>query len=172
MNGKLSILFLLLATSFVSINAHGKLMDPVSRSSAWRLPKYSGFFPEFLWDNEWCATKKETENVRNSTCGVCGPVYHGEPGRSFTEIFKPAANIIVNATSFERNSFAFKNIVSFIPYIVETYQKGQWISPKVKVSILKLSCGKILKIFLTNQSYYLRLTLIMEERFHSEFVQL
>lgn len=139
MNEKLSIVFLLLAITFVSISGHGRLMDPVSRSSAWRLQKYRGSARKFPYDNEWCASKRET-NSRNSTCGVCGPVYDGKPGRRFTEIRKPASNMTVNATSFERDSFAFKRLVSMMPYIVETYQKGQWISPKVKVDILELSC--------------------------------
>lgn len=133
MIGKSSLVLLLLATIFVSINGHGRLMEPVARSSAWRLPKYSESVPKFSYDSEWCAGRNDNRNARNSTCGVCGPIYNGKVDEQFTEISKPASKLIVNTTSFERNSFAFKNFVSIAPYIVETYQKGQWIRPRVKI---------------------------------------
>jgi len=115
----------------MSINGHGRLMNPVSRSSAWRIPKYRDLFPVFRFDTEWCASFRRIDIARNATCGVCGPVYNGKPEEPLTEIRKKYR--MVNATSFERNSHAFKNIASFIPYIVETYRKGQWIKPRVKI---------------------------------------
>ena len=135
---KVLVILAILATLFVSIQGHGKLMDPISRGSAWRLKLFKGVFPSVKFDNEWCADGKQV-NKRNVTCGVCGPVYNNKPDAQFTTIWKGSLNASVNVTSYERNSFHFKNLPTMLPFIVKTYKKGQQIDVKVKVRIFYFS---------------------------------
>ena len=46
-------------------------------------------------------------------------------------------------TSYERNSFFFRNVPSMSKYFVKTYKKGELIRPKMMVNLKKLNIRKM-----------------------------
>ncbi len=125
----ISILLLCAIYFIANIDAHGRMMEPPSRGSVWRLPEGKGF-PIAEYDNEWCGYNddpNDKRNKRDTRCGVCGPVYHGDPAATI-EIYKGNFGEYTNLTSYERGSKMYKGD------IVRTYKKGQWVTAKLKVS--------------------------------------
>lgn len=133
-------LFLVLASVLLFssyANGHGRLMDPISRGSAWR--EYPDLFPKALYDIEWCGYESEAQeadylrvnpkDIRNVTCGVCGPIYNDRPENSAT-IFKPNINggAWSEVFSFEKSSPIYRG------HIVKTYTKGQTIDVTLKIA--------------------------------------
>merc|ERR1719516_256370 len=79
---KVAIFFALLATVF----GHGRLMDPPSRASQWRL----GFDnpPDYDDNQGYCGGKNHENNEMGGLCGICGDPYdgpwpHQAPGGKF-----------------------------------------------------------------------------------------
>jgi len=72
---------LLVVALAIQVNSHGRLMNPVNRSSVWRVPQFAGQNPPTNWnDNEiWCGAAHQTDNP-GTNCGVCGdPLNQGVP---------------------------------------------------------------------------------------------
>ena len=80
MNSKV-LVCLVLATIVVYCDAHGRMMDPVNRGSAWRLYEFQ-HFPEARdkLDQEWCAYDNPNDprsadrinaRIRKSLKGLC-----------------------------------------------------------------------------------------------------
>ena len=125
---KISLVCLILVVSMIAyIDAHGRMMEPPNRGSVWRLPEGINF-PKAEFDAEWCAFKdpNDKRNIRNATCGICGPIYNNDP-TAITEVYKGGPEIYANVTSFERNSPIYKGD------IVRTYKKGQWVTANLRV---------------------------------------
>ena len=132
MEKKITIL-LVLAAFIASIDCHGRMMEPVNRGSAWRVPLglTEPKFPRTTrFDAEWCAfeDRDEKRNNRNVTCGICGPVYLNDPA-AFHVIYKGGAGFYANVTSFEKGSSMYDG------RIVKTYKKGQNVTARVKVCV-------------------------------------
>ena len=144
MNGKLLIgILALLATLFVAIDAHGRLLSPPSRSSAWRFGLFKGVFPESEFDTDWCDDLDQPGvNNKNVTCGVCGPIYNKNPGAQWTIVTRGTEQDVVPVTSFERNSYWFKDLPSMVPYVVRTFNRGQSFDTVIEVNILNLNINK------------------------------
>ncbi|XP_014238731.1 uncharacterized protein LOC106660313 [Trichogramma pretiosum] len=69
----LCVVALLSATSLLEVRGHGRLIDPVARSSAWR---YGFKAPHNYNDNElFCGGVGIQYGVNNGLCGVCGDDY-------------------------------------------------------------------------------------------------
>ena len=132
MNGKIFI-SLIIASLMVYIEGHGRMMEPTNRASVWRLRYLPDFknIPEVNYENEWCGfddpVKDARKNLRNATCGVCGPIYNNKP-EAITQIWKSSSNKFVNVTSFERTSPVYTG------KIVKTYIRGEWIEVQIKVN--------------------------------------
>ncbi len=136
MNSKMSFCFLLLASFLASIDAHGRLVDPMNRASLGRtFPDMFPGFPAFVNENEWCGSPLERLGERPVSCGVCGPIYNNNPAQPFQIINPVAGNRVrtANVTSYERNSVSFRNFPSMAPFITQTYRAGDWIEPKYRV---------------------------------------
>jgi len=116
----------------LDVEAHGRMMDPPNRASVWRLPEGKDF-PVAEFDAEWCDydDPNDLRDKRNSSCGVCGPVYNGDP-RAVKSQYKHKHGVYTNLTSYERESTMYKGD------IVRTYNKGQWVTAKIKVNFLVL----------------------------------
>ncbi len=121
----------------LDVEAHGRMMDPPNRASVWRLPEGKDF-PVAEFDAEWCDydDPNDLRDNRNSSCGVCGPVYNGDP-LAIVLREKKKFEVYTNLTSYERGSIMYKGD------IVRTYKKGQWVTAKIKVKFLKL---KIIRV--------------------------
>ena len=145
MSPKLSICLFLLATVVVSINAHGYMIDPAARGAVFLLNNSTAFpttvFPSLFTNNEWCDDGRPTK-MRNVRCGVCGPIYNNDPG-FFGPFMLNAGGKTFTVTSYERNSFSFRNVPSMSKYIVKTYKKGELIRPKMMVNLKKLNLRKM-----------------------------
>merc|ERR1712234_25343 len=79
---RVAIFFALLAT----VLGHGRLMDPPSRASQWRL----GFDnpPDYDDNQGYCGGKNHENNEMGGLCGICGDPYdgpwpHQAPGGKF-----------------------------------------------------------------------------------------
>jgi hypothetical protein len=101
------------------------------------------------FDTEWCAydDPADKRNTRNVTCGVCGPIYNGDP-RAYTLILKRDDQINANVTSFERSSSVYTG------KIVRTYKKGELITIKLRVCL-----------FLDHSQYLYKFSVILFLRF-------
>ncbi len=113
----ISLCLILAVCKIAHIEGHGRMIDPPARGSVWRLPEGKGF-PMVKFDTEWCGYNDPADkrNTRNVTCGVCGPIYNGDP-RAYTLILKRDDQINANVTSFERSSSVYTG------KIVKTYKK-------------------------------------------------
>ena len=135
MNTKSLCLFIL-ATILVSIDAHGYMIEPAARGSIFRLNNPASFpvsvFPRISHENEWCDDAKNP-NFRKVTCGVCGPIYYNDPGYYGRFELGNPVKFNTTVTSYERNSFLYKNVPSMSEYIVKAYKKGELIFTKMKV---------------------------------------
>jgi hypothetical protein len=67
------IIILALSMSIQKIAGHGRLMDPPSRSSIWRLPEFSSYSPPINYDDNqlFCGGLHQEDNP-GTNCGVCG----------------------------------------------------------------------------------------------------
>ena len=67
------VTLLVIAVAVVHVNAHGRLMDPASRSSAFRVPAFASQNPVPNWDDNqiWCGAVHQVDNP-GTNCGVCG----------------------------------------------------------------------------------------------------
>merc|ERR1712110_631304 len=111
-------------------------MEPVNRGSAWR--QYPDLFPKARYDIEWCgydSLEKELAylntnptDIRNVTCGICGPIYNNDPTVPAT-IFKPNLNGGTYQTvySYEKSSPIYRG------YIVRTYNQSQTINIRLRI---------------------------------------
>ena len=120
----LTISVIFAAIAFAYVNAHARLMEPVSRGSAWR--KFPKEFPFTDQDDaDFC------NNRPNSTCGICGPLFHNDPKAS-QDIYIPHNPWHTWKTyySFEKGSRYYTG------KIVATYKKGQTIEAVVKVDLI------------------------------------
>ena len=136
MNTKISLCLMLLASFLASIDAHARLVDPISRASLGRtFPNRFPGYPVFRNENEWCGSPAPRRGERNVTCGVCGPIYNRNAAQPFEIItpFTNRTNVTANVTSYERNSVSFRNFASMERFIVQTYKDGDWIEPKIRV---------------------------------------
>ena len=118
---RLSLVFA--AITFTYVNAHGRLMQPVSRGSAWR--KFPNEFPFTDQDDaDFC------NNRQNSTCGICGPLFHNDPKAS-QNIYIPHRPWQQWKTyySFEKGSryYTGKNVA--------TYKKAQTVETLIRVNL-------------------------------------
>ena len=168
MNTKLSLCLFILVTVLVSIDAHIYMVDPPARSSVWRLNNTASFpsavFPRIQsGEDEWCDMDN---NNRSTSCGVCGPIYYNDPGY-FGNFVLHTSGENRTVTSYERNSFLYRNVPSMSQYIVKTYKKGEMIFPRMKVMI-RIS-WRWIPVFI---SFNLRSTLIMLAILNSESVML
>ena len=136
MNKTILVAFVFVATAAI-VNGHGRIVKPVHRGGAWR--DYPNDFPEAI-DIEWCGYETEAQeqnylnvnptDIRNVTCGICGPIYNNNPTVG-TVIFKPNVNGGTYSTvySFEKSSPIYRG------YIVETYNQSQVVDINLRVSI-------------------------------------
>ncbi len=126
----ISLCLILAVCKIAHIEGHGRMIDPPARGSVWRLPEGKGF-PMVKFDTEWCGYNDPADkrNTRNVTCGVCGPIYNGDP-RAYTLILKRDDQINANVTSFERSSSVYTG------KIVKTYKKGELITIKLRVCFI------------------------------------
>jgi len=126
----ISLCLLLAVCKIAHIEGHGRMSDPPARDSVWRLPEGRDF-PVAKFDTEWCGYNDPADirNTRNVTCGVCGPIYNGDP-RGYTMIFKRNDEIDANMTSFEWSSSVYTG------KILKTYKKGELITIKLRVCFI------------------------------------
>lgn len=135
---KSMIFVLVLATLVVYIEAHGKMVNPPARGSVWRF--FPGEAPRSNVDSEWCFqhlfgennTTRKDHSGRDSTCGVCGPIYGGKPNtpRNIT-LPNFGSSIVAPGHSYEASTrFGFAKTGK----IVKTYKKGQVITTTIHVS--------------------------------------
>jgi len=93
-----SIIVLCAVYMIVNVDANARLMDPPARGSAWRLPEFAGKgFPINEVDQEWCfdpLDKFPYQRQRNASCGICGPIYNGNPTNSITIVKKGDVSIL------------------------------------------------------------------------------
>ena len=125
---KITLVCLVVATCMVvHTEAHGRMMDPPNRGSVWR-ERGRADFPRAEFDGEWCGFTdiNDERNIRNVTCGVCGPIYFNDP-KAYNYVYKPAPKIWANTSSFERTGPFYKGD------IVRTYQQGQMVTAKLRV---------------------------------------
>ena len=104
------ILFLVLSilnNNNEKVNAHGRLLDPIARTSLWRLNKQ---FAVNYQDNEMNCGGLYTRLKNDNKCGICG---------------ENEANVKL----FEKGGRSYTN-----GYIIRTYDKEQQIQVKVEVS--------------------------------------
>lgn len=66
---------LLMVASLGYIDAHGEMIIPPNRGYVWRFDRS---FPRMDWSQEWCDFEGRV-NPRNASCGICGPIYNGNP---------------------------------------------------------------------------------------------
>lgn len=112
---------LLMMASFVGyIEGHAEMLIPPNRGSVWRFDRS---FPRVYWNHEWCDFETR-ENPRNATCGICGPVYNGDPS-VYTDIVKTQAGKIVSVPSLEVEGPIYRGIP------VVNYTQGQVIDIKI-----------------------------------------
>jgi hypothetical protein len=123
-------------------------------------------FPRISHENEWCDDAKNP-NFRKVTCGVCDPIYYNDPGYYGRFELGNPVKFNTTVTSYERNSFLYRNVPSMSQYIVKTYKKGEMIFPRMKVMI-RIS-WRWIPVFI---SFNLRSTLIMLAILNSESVML
>lgn len=71
---KIISLILLMGALIATIDAHGRLIDPINRASLWRDNLFTDSFPMFEDDDIWCHSERKKDLIRNATCGVCGPI--------------------------------------------------------------------------------------------------
>ncbi|CAB0035260.1 unnamed protein product [Trichogramma brassicae] len=68
----LLVVAVVLLLDLAEIQGHGRLMDPVNRSSLFRIAKFKGKSPANYNDNEiWCGGRGFQE-AQGGRCGVCG----------------------------------------------------------------------------------------------------
>ena len=153
---KSMIFVLVLATLVVYIEAHGKMVNPPARGSVWRF--FPGDAPRSNVDSEWCFqhlfgennTTRKDHSGRDSTCGVCGPIYGGKPNtpRNIT-LPNFGSSIVVPGHSYEastRFGFAktgkivktYKRSVSRFVYDIGNW--GGWVAGTV--DIVTASCAR------------------------------
>lgn len=60
------------------MSSHGRLIDPPSRTSAWRVLKGQGFPPEYSDSGTSCGGK-ENYHKQGGKCGICGDPYQKRP---------------------------------------------------------------------------------------------
>ena len=106
-------LALIILNNNEKVNAHGRLLDPIARTSLWRLNKQ---FAVNYQDNEMNCGGLYTRLKNDNKCGICG---------------ENEANVKL----FEKGGHSYTN-----GYIVKTYEKEQQIQVKVEVSNLIFIC--------------------------------
>merc|ERR1719245_2664381 len=126
---KFSAIIVTITALIVSVDAHASIGNPVNRA---RLARFRG-------PGHWCDVKvrnslefdspNEEINERNTTCGICGPIYNGDPTIWHT-VFMAGANGFRNMTSFEVDSPLYRGD------IVATYNKDSVIDVQIEVNAL------------------------------------
>jgi len=72
-----ALMLCFLVAQIVEISGHGRLLQPVSRSSAWR--KFPAQFPAYYGDNQmFCGGTHTQYTVNGGKCGICGESYSGQ----------------------------------------------------------------------------------------------
>ena len=116
------------------VDAHASMLKPQSRGH---------FLRDFEGRNEWCdnalpgfwdkldASERRLNgtNIRNTTCGICGPIYNGEPNK-FHQVWKNGPQKFVKLSSYEDNSPIYTGD------IVASYNPGQTIDTTIHVGAL------------------------------------
>ena len=98
----------LFALQVIEISGHGRLMKPISRTSAWR--KYPSLFPANFGDHQmFCGGIHMQHEKNGGKCGICGE----------------AANL---QKRFERGGSLYRDL------IVREYLKGQTIEVEVEIT--------------------------------------
>lgn len=96
------------AIQITKISGHGRLMSPVSRTSAWR--KYPSLFPAYFQDNQmFCGGFHTQFHENGGECGICGE----------------SASL---PKRFEKGGDLYRNL------IVEEYLKGQIIEAELEIT--------------------------------------
>lgn len=78
MIGKISVVILSVVCLWQinQTSGHGRLLDPIARTSAWR--KWPGMFPAEYTDNQmFCGGVDKQWNRNGGKCGICGEDYSG-----------------------------------------------------------------------------------------------
>lgn len=90
------------------ISGHGRLMQPIARSSAWR--KFPSLFPAYYGDNQMFCGGTYTQYSQNGgKCGICGESYSAPK-------------------QFEKGGALYRNLV------VAKYKRGQTIDVDVEIT--------------------------------------
>ena len=130
MNQLLIGLTLVLAIAYVS--GHARLMQPVSRGSAYRI--YKDDFPYVEQDDAYPCYQKMNIRV-NGTCGICGPIYYRDVTAS--------QRIQITSHEYGRVHYSLeKGGPYYTEQIVENYKKGDTIQDLIRV------CSNIISILL------------------------
>ena len=126
MNQKFLIGLTLLVT-LSCVNGHGRLMQPASRGSAWRI--FPDKFPNTIQDDSRFCFQNDAMGFffnGNATCGICGPIYNGNVASS--------SRITIPAWKYDKVHYSFeKGSKYYTGKIVETYKKGQTIEVLLEV---------------------------------------
>lgn len=78
---KLEVFLIAVVCTIARVNGHGRLMNPPSRSSVWRIEEFESFEPPINYDDDslYCGSIHQ-EGDPGANCGVCGdPASHEWP---------------------------------------------------------------------------------------------
>lgn len=124
------LIFSTLALLIAYVNAHARLMQPVSRGSAWR--KYPNDFPYVDQDDaDMCDVFNGRPKKVNVKCGICGPIYNDDVASS--------ANIYIRhkdpKPDYNKTHYSFeKGGPYYTGKIVKTYKKGATVEALIKIN--------------------------------------
>ena len=106
---KFALFTLLIAFKYQEIEAHGRLLDPPSRSSCWReFPKKC--VVEYTDNQQYCGGANVQWEQNKGKCGICGDDWEGPK-------------------LYERGGDRYPD------FVVRTYESGQVIEVKVEVKL-------------------------------------